>query len=181
MIGNDVIDLDLAWSESDWRRKGYLGKLFSANERELILSSPDPGTSVWNLWSRKEAAYKIFNRSTGIRAFNPLYFECRDLASESCVNCGNEMVFTQTEIAGRFIHTIAVENRSDFERVSPREYADIIKVGTLPFYCENRELHPATVSHHGKFAKCLSLKSDGFNVDPARKHPMHGTFLSDFQ
>lgn len=181
MIGNDVIDLDLAWSDSDWRRKGYLEKLFSANERELILSSADPGVSVWNLWSRKEAAYKIFNRSTGIRAFNPLYFECRDLASKSRVDCENGMVFTQTEIAGKLIHTVAVENRRDFERVSPREYPEIIKVEGLPFYRENRELHPATVSHHGKFVKCLSLKSDGFNVDLARKRTVHGTFLGDFQ
>lgn len=181
MIGNDVIDLDLAWSESDWRRKGYLEKLFGANERELILSSADPGISVWDLWSRKEAAYKIFNRRTGIRAFNPLYFECRDLASESRVNCGNEVVFTQTEVSGMLIHTVAVESLCDFERVSLREYAEIVKVGALPFYRENRELRPATVSHHGKFARCLSLKSDGLDVDPARKRAVHGTFFSDFQ
>jgi hypothetical protein len=31
---------------------------------------------VWNLWSRKEAAYKIYNRATGIRGYFPLNLEC---------------------------------------------------------------------------------------------------------
>jgi hypothetical protein len=31
---------------------------------------------VWNLWSRKEAAYKIYNRETGIRGYFPLQIAC---------------------------------------------------------------------------------------------------------
>jgi hypothetical protein len=39
-------------------------------------SAENPNTMVWNLWSRKEAAYKIYNRATGIRGYFPLNLEC---------------------------------------------------------------------------------------------------------
>ena len=37
MIGNDIIDLDVAKTESNWKRKGFLDKIFTANEQFQIL------------------------------------------------------------------------------------------------------------------------------------------------
>ena len=34
MLGNDVVDLQLAAVQSDWRKKGFLDKVFSAEEQE---------------------------------------------------------------------------------------------------------------------------------------------------
>ena len=76
MIGNDIIDLALALKESNWKRKGFLDKIFTKNEQLLILNTQNPEVMVWNLWSRKEAAYKIYNRQTGIRGYFPLQLEC---------------------------------------------------------------------------------------------------------
>ena len=39
MIGNDVVDLKLAATESNWKRKGYLDKLFSVAEQEYIFNA----------------------------------------------------------------------------------------------------------------------------------------------
>ena len=58
MIGNDVIDLTLANQESNWKRKGFLQKLFSASEQQRILKSANPSQMVWILWSIKESVYK---------------------------------------------------------------------------------------------------------------------------
>jgi hypothetical protein len=33
MIGNDVVDLALAQKESNWKRKGFLNKLFTSVEQ----------------------------------------------------------------------------------------------------------------------------------------------------
>jgi hypothetical protein len=44
-------------------------------KEQLLISSAEIRIMVWNLWSRKEAAYKIYNRATGIRGF-PLNLEC---------------------------------------------------------------------------------------------------------
>jgi hypothetical protein len=47
------------------------------NKEQLLISSAEnPNTMVWNLWSRKGAAYKIYNRATGIRGYFPLNLEC---------------------------------------------------------------------------------------------------------
>ena len=35
MIGNDIVDLDLARKESNWKRKGFLDKIFSLQEQQF--------------------------------------------------------------------------------------------------------------------------------------------------
>ena len=78
MIGNDIVDLTLARKESHWKRVGFLEKIFTKREQLLILNAQNKEQMVWNLWTRKEAVYKIYNRQTGIRAFIPLQLECFD-------------------------------------------------------------------------------------------------------
>ena len=33
MIGNDIVDLDLARTQSNWQRKGFLDKIFTKKEK----------------------------------------------------------------------------------------------------------------------------------------------------
>ncbi|MBD3581013.1 4'-phosphopantetheinyl transferase family protein [Flavobacterium selenitireducens] len=181
MIGNDVIDLKLAAAESDWRRKGFLEKLFSGKEIAMILSSAAPDVSVWNLWSRKEAAYKIFNRTTGMRLFNPLYFECRDLSASSYVFFAGQTVFCRTEITPDFIHTVACEKTEYFQHLLTVHQSEITKMNGLPFFEKAEKPHIATVSHHGNFVKCVSLVGNGLNLDLAVQGPVDGTFLGDLK
>lgn len=63
MIGNDVIDILQTRRESNWRRRGFIAKLFNDEEQLLIEKSTDPESMLWILWSMKEAAYKVYNRS----------------------------------------------------------------------------------------------------------------------
>ncbi len=77
MIGNDIVDLELARTQSNWQRKGWLQKLFTQKEQQHILSSADPTLQVWILWSRKEAAYKAHQRRFGLKPrYNPKKIEC---------------------------------------------------------------------------------------------------------
>jgi phosphopantetheinyl transferase (holo-ACP synthase) len=76
MIGNDVIDLVQSRKDSNWRRRGFVSKLFNEHEQLLIVNGPDPEIVVWLLWSMKEAAYKIWNRQTGIRKYIPRGLLC---------------------------------------------------------------------------------------------------------
>ena len=77
MIGNDIVDLELAAVQSNWRRKGFLEKVFTASEREIISSGEDPDLTVWLLWSMKEAAYKAHQRRFSLsRRLNWQYQEC---------------------------------------------------------------------------------------------------------
>ena len=93
MIGNDVIDLALAQKESNWKRKGFLDKIFTQKEQLLISNSQNPELMVWNLWSRKEAAYKIYNRQTQNRAYIPKQLECYDLKEKHGIIYGKVIYY----------------------------------------------------------------------------------------
>ena len=122
MIGNDIIDLKLAKIESNWKRKGFLDKIYTEREQKHILNSINPEIEVWNFWSRKEAAYKIYNRQTKIRAYIPLQLECFDIKKVDnliygIVKCKGFIFYTKTEINSNFILSIAALNFKDFKKI----------------------------------------------------------------
>jgi phosphopantetheinyl transferase (holo-ACP synthase) len=165
MIGNDIVDLALAQEESNWKRKGFLDKIFTKNEQILISNAKFPAIMVWNLWSRKEAAYKIYNRKTQIRGYFPLQLECFDLETSDEFNFGKVIIvdcifFTKTEITTQFIHTIAVENYVDFQNITTLENRKNIKKNNgIPNYFEeyNSVVKPLSISHHGRFERIICL------------------------
>ena len=165
MIGNDIIDLALAHKESNWKRKGFLDKIFTASEKNLILNAENPTVMVWDLWSRKEAGYKIYNRKTQIRGYFPLKIECFDLEFINGIYFGKVVIkdkiyFTKTEITAKFINTIAVENVNDFNEIKILENRkDIKKNNGIPSYFEeeNSKPRPASISHHGKFEQIIAV------------------------
>lgn len=157
MIGNDVIDLKLARQESNWKRKGFLDKLFTKKEQALIFSSETPEIMVWNLWSRKEAVYKIFNRESGFRGFIPLRMECFfDSETFGRVTLEGKNYFTQTKIAPEFIHTIAVSAKENFANLRAVGKENVVKINGLPFCARSK--NPATISHHGQFERIVTLR-----------------------
>lgn len=165
MIGNDVIDLDLARKESNWKRKGFLDKIFTSKEQLLISKSLNPEIMVWNLWSRKEAAYKIYNRQTQMRSYIPLQLECFDLEEKEeilygKVICYDTIYFTKTRITLECIETIAVLQTSDFDTIKYlNSEVTIVKTNGIPYYydTENQVLKPISKSHHGRFEKLVTL------------------------
>ena len=160
MIGNDIVDLALALKDSNWKRKGYLDKIFTKNEQLLIIKSDNPENTVWNLWSRKEAAYKIFNRNTGIRIYNPIQFECFETdKSIGKVMCNGVLYYTKTEINSDYIHTVSVLNSTDFESIKLlNRNIKIVKIDGIPFLkVNNKKINPISISNHGRFEKIVSL------------------------
>jgi phosphopantetheinyl transferase (holo-ACP synthase) len=165
MIGNDIIDLALARKESNWKRKGFLEKLFTANEQLMISNSNHPEITVWNLWSRKEAAYKIYNRQTQIRAYIPKQLECFDLEIKDeiiygKVICCDNVYYTKTEITSEYIETNAVLDTADFDRIRAINFSDsIVKTNEIPnfFDKETKSWKAISKSHHGRFQKLVCI------------------------
>ncbi len=120
MIGNDIVDLSLAKTQSNWQRKGFLRKLFSAEEIDLISDATEPDLMVWKLWSMKESAYKADFRSSEKRKFNPGKFQCK-MVTEAIGNVQYEgrIYKTNTLIAHNFIHTSAWQEECNVSISNP--------------------------------------------------------------
>ena len=131
MIGNDIIDLSLAKTESNWQRRGFLEKQFSANEQHFILNAPNSFEMVWRLWSMKEAAYKIFTQQHSVRFFAPKKFECKLMQDLKGVVCyKGQQFYTSSIINQQYIFTkagLSKEESSYSEMVSPDQIDTMIK------------------------------------------------------
>jgi len=108
MIGNDIVDLEIANVQSDWQRKGFLDKIFTKNEQVMIEGSKNPFQLVWLLWSMKESAYKCHSQKGKTRFFAPKKLEC-ELTSENegLVLINNECYDTNSRISSNYILTAA--------------------------------------------------------------------------
>ena len=147
MIGNDLVDLKTAKSESNWERKGFLNKLFCQTERDVILAASDQFLAVWAFWTMKEAAYKIHSRLTGVRKFAPSRIACTIVDDNrfGTVSYEGLQYFTETTIKKDYIHTSAA---IQFDKLADIRTKIIFHNGTMPAY---RHTHPACVSHHGNY------------------------------
>ncbi|WP_053058453.1 4'-phosphopantetheinyl transferase superfamily protein [Pedobacter sp. BMA] len=174
MLGNDVVDLKLARRRNNWRRANYLSKIFTPDEQRLVYHSDCPDLMVWLIWSMKEAAYKIVNRNTGLRFFDPKGFHCtvqiHDLKATGCVDYRGEQFMTHSEINEHYVHTLSFKTGSGIEQchVVQRRNADDYVLSFnlkhkglmlqknnsgLPeiFIRKTQSRHLASVSHHGRF------------------------------
>ncbi len=113
MIGNDVVDLQLAAGQSNWRRKGFLEKVFTTAEQDLITAATEQEIMVWLLWSMKEAAYKAHQRQFNLPPrLNWQIQECKLQDYSSTGASGKVFIeekeyYTTSEITGAYIHTSA--------------------------------------------------------------------------
>jgi phosphopantetheinyl transferase (holo-ACP synthase) len=161
VIGNDIVDLVLARKESNWQRKGFLDKIFTQKEQLLITNAENPEVTVWNLWTRKEAGYKIYNRQTNIRGYFPLQLECLyESETSGTVCCNGNMYRTQTVISDDFIYTIAVAEKDYFMQIrNLNSDAKICKTNGIPFIIDEftKNIKPVSISHHGRFWKRITI------------------------
>lgn len=111
MIGNDIVDITLAGTQSNWRRAGFLEKLFSKSEIDLVKRDKNPTAMVWRLWSMKESAYKANYRLDKIRKFNPKQMECRLIEDQlGEVKIGAVLYKIRTEMNQFYVHSIALKD-----------------------------------------------------------------------
>ena len=131
MIGNDIIDLNLANKDSNYWRAGFLEKQFSSNEQALIKSTSNTFLLVWRLWSMKEAAYKIYTQQNENRFFAPKKFDCQICSDlNGFVYFKNKLFYTTTNINDKYIFTLASLNtntKAFSQVVNPQLLDKIIK------------------------------------------------------
>jgi len=175
-IGNDIVDLNLAKTQSNWQRPGFLEKQFTQKEQADILKSENPFEQVWLFWSMKEAAYKCHVQQFKKRFFAPKKFLCKTLSNQSrIVQFNNIFYYIKYRISNNYIYTTATE-KNDVKMVSESFFIDnnlnstkIIdkKIQTyfssvvqikknalgIPFIYQNDEKTPKTLSktHHGNY------------------------------
>ena len=77
MIGNDIIDLKYAHSSPKHLTRRYLDKVLTSCEKVLMQQAPEKVSCFWTCWALKESAYKITNKLSGVRRFNPKQYKCR--------------------------------------------------------------------------------------------------------
>lgn len=160
MIGNDIVDLKVAERESNWKRKGYLHKIFTQEEQMLILSGPDPQVMVWLLWSMKEAAYKIYSGRNGTRSFAPTKLCCEvfNLSlnhSNGLVRMEGTVFFTESTLDDHLIHTICASGKDELRQIKVN-----ISTPKDPLNFNYTTLQPQCVSHHGAYLALVFLNTD---------------------
>lgn len=163
MIGNDVIDLTLVNQESNWKRKGFLQKLFTASEQQRILKSANPSQMVWMLWSIKESVYKANLRMDYNRGFYPTKIKVKSIIFRnqkyhSVIVLNNHTFFAKTKTTNLSIHTIAAHSEVGVTNIVLLDNATLYTKNTngIPF-----ELHSqkeVSVSHHGKYKQIIGFK-----------------------
>tara|TARA_B110000091_G_scaffold208142_1_gene247357 strand:- start:2032 stop:2598 length:567 start_codon:yes stop_codon:yes gene_type:complete len=177
MIGNDIVDLNLAAKESNWQRPGFLEKQFTIKEQESILNAPDSFLQVWLFWSMKEAAYKCYTQQYEKRFFAPQRFECSIISkTKGVVFFEGQKYLTSTLFNTHYCYTtakkrkkeavvfsaIGLPNREDNEIKQqlqtitgvPAETITQRKssVGAPLYYCKEKRLTNAcSISHHGDY------------------------------
>lgn len=156
MIGNDVVDLALAKAESNWQRNGYLNKIFTTKEQNLIYSAQNPTLMVWILWSRKEAVYKIIRQENGTRGFYPLRIENSDYKS-GIVVFEEQLFYTKTTIDENFIHSIALQNQAFNRVVELSNTTSLYKKNEIPYLIEKNRVVNLSKSHHGRYEKVVRI------------------------
>lgn len=129
MIGNDIVDLHYASIESNWQRKGFLNKMFTIKEQQLIFNSENPFKMVWLLWSMKESAYKIYVQQHLKRFFAPKKSVCSLTTNTTGFVVINEQQYqTKSVINDHYIYTEAVLNTSQKEVINTCFYLDDVSV-----------------------------------------------------
>lgn len=182
MIGNDIVDLQLAKEQSDWTRKGFLEKQFSEVEQQIIVKAENPFQQVWLFWSMKEAAYKCYTQLNQKRFFAPKKLRCKMRSSnEGIVTFEEHVFYTFSKINAQFIHSLAKQSLqqrsicSDFlidNNVGESQYVKsqilanfpkntILKKDNfgVPSLYEKQKLPTAiSLTHHGNYGGFAYLK-----------------------
>ncbi|MFD2529852.1 MULTISPECIES: 4'-phosphopantetheinyl transferase family protein [Polaribacter] len=176
-IGNDIVDLNLAKTQSNWQRNGFLDKQFSQKEQQEIYNSKNPFLQVWQFWSMKEAAYKCYTQQVEKRFFAPLKFECTLISKDQgTVFFEDKIFYTTTTFNPFYVSTIAKQNAtttSIFSKIGKSdnvdkdlktELASIVSLkleeitkrkssvgAPLYYYREKKITQSCSISHHGNY------------------------------
>lgn len=149
MIGNDLVDVQIAFSEKKSENLRFIEKVFTLQEQKLISQSEDKETTLWLLWSMKEAAYKAHQRVTRHETkFNPKDYKCRllNFSNLAEVKVSSSFYFINYSCTDRYIHSIATESSAVtvFEKIYYKKQE--AKLSFIKDYSNKNGLAPGNVS-----------------------------------
>lgn len=154
MIGNDVVDLNLAKTQSNWQRNRFLEKLFTEEEQKIIKNSDDSFLQVWLFWAMKEAAYKCHVQQYQKRFFSPKKFSCKIINStKSIVDFDQNKYIVKHCISNNYIYTIA--QKSNLKKM----VSEVFFIDKNS--CSTKIVHQKLLSH---FSPDVSLNKNGLGV-----------------
>ena len=161
MTGNDIVDITTADIESNWKRPGFLEKIFTKKEQAYIHHAAAPTQMVWRLWTMKESAYKIYTRQFGGRFFAPQKLSCTLLSNTAGeININNISYQSNNITTNNYIYSIA--------RARGTENADLISscfylpqsFETNPLSFINKKIIDSYHAVSGKLKKNIALVKD---------------------
>lgn len=168
--GNDIVDLQRATIESNWRRAGYLQKIFSAKEIEDIHTSIDPNKMVWLYWSMKETAYKCISRALKLRFYSPAKLTCDldDIAESQVrgyVQYEDFKIETSSKVTSEYISTFsrnfAQENHNLILVINPESMEN-------PGQAIRRKIHTYLSNYHSQPSSRFSIIKDTLGIPSLR-------------
>lgn len=174
MVGNDIIDLELARAERKSENSRYLAKVFSEEEIKHILLAEDQELRLWQFWAMKEAAYKAHQRIFSLpRKLNPKAFHCALDGSSGKVSIDKLVYNIEFQTTAEYLHATtsteklskkvfqtnteaSLDLKQEFSKHLPSDYINLIikKNGLgIPSLEVNKQSEkiPFSLSHHGKF------------------------------
>ncbi|MFN2261578.1 MAG: 4'-phosphopantetheinyl transferase superfamily protein [Psychroflexus sp.] len=107
MIGNDIVDLNLARTSSNIFRPRYFDKILNTSELNFIQKSQNKFLCFWRIWTLKETAYKAFQRHFLFDDFyNPSLFSSEIINSElALVSFRNQTLEIKSETNSSYIYS----------------------------------------------------------------------------
>ena len=126
MLGNDIVDLAEARKYCNWRRAGYLNKVFTPREQDWIQQADQPDEWVWLLWSAKESVYKLMRRQGRIeRGYAPKKLALTQWEDrgqnpvDSVVTHAGQYCRVQSWRQGGYRHSIALAEEGAWAQLQP--------------------------------------------------------------
>lgn len=158
-IGHDLIDFELAKEESNIFRKRYLEKILTQNELKILLKSRNIELSFWQMWSMKEAVYKILRQKGIERGYYPKKIEviAFDFYNGKVIY-NNQIYYTKTKIYDNCLETIALEELNQFKNIVILQKNTMLnKIHEIPFIEINNNKYFISKSHHGRFENMVTF------------------------
>jgi len=108
VVGNDIVDLNIAFKNSRWNDPRFIDKVFTLNEKKQLVNTNHKFQTIWRLWSMKESAYKIYIQQNNLPFYDPKKIEAQIQSNiEGTVSIHNYCYQTTTKLNASYIYTEA--------------------------------------------------------------------------
>lgn len=121
-VGNDVVDLKHPENQGKSMDDRFLGRVFTAEERDLIARAARPETLLWALWAAKEAAFKVVSRKDPTTASIPRKYE---------IFLNGEYQCPKAIAAGKEAGPVAPIGRDPCKSVDPLRVSEVCFAGSV--------------------------------------------------